>query len=227
VCWRSCVMRCADSIRCVLQISSSPGILKSSQYTSSATDACRSTLNDVWIPWKTRGSASVQCWSAWHMIATFSVRWKRSTSPLAPGWWATVRQSWIPHNLARKWKSCDSNWRPLLVVMVCGQPKQDIQTVKWARATVSAVMFGLGMTSGRRGKRSTAVRQYVHPADVGRGPTRSMWTWRKRDGGVLKSLKGVTARRETLERWPLGKPVARCDNLSLCLVTRNALRPAS
>jgi hypothetical protein len=28
---------------------------------SSATDACTSALNDVWMPRRTRGSASVQC----------------------------------------------------------------------------------------------------------------------------------------------------------------------
>jgi hypothetical protein len=79
--------------------------------------------------------------------------------------------------------------------MVCGQPKRDNQPVKRARDTVSAVMSGMGMVSGHRVKRSTAVRQYVYPADVGRGPTRSMWTCRKRTGS------GVTVWRETLERW--------------------------
>jgi hypothetical protein len=50
--------------------------------------------------------------------------------------------------------------------MVCGQPKKDIQPVKRARATVSAVMAGMGMASGHRVKRATAVRQYVYPADL-------------------------------------------------------------
>jgi hypothetical protein len=88
--------------------------------------------------------------------------------------------------------------------MVCGQPKLDIQPVKRARATVSAVMSGKGMASGHRVKRSTAVRQYVYPADVGRGPTKSMWKCRKRAGGGGGSVKcpsGVTVLRETLERW--------------------------
>jgi hypothetical protein len=78
------------------------------------------------LPRRTKGSASVQCWSAWHMMAAFSVRWKRSTSPLAAGWWAVVRESWMPQSLAREWKSWDSNCRPWSVVMVCGQPKRDI-----------------------------------------------------------------------------------------------------
>jgi hypothetical protein len=42
--------------------------------------------------------------------------------------------------------------------MVCGHPKRDIQPVKRARATVSAVMYVMGMASGQRVKRSTAVR---------------------------------------------------------------------
>jgi hypothetical protein len=82
----------------------------------------------------------------------------------------------MPQSLARKCKSCDSNWRPWSVVMVCGQPKRNIQPVKRARTTVSAVMFGMGIDSGQRVKRSTAVRQYVDLADVGSGPIRSMWT---------------------------------------------------
>jgi hypothetical protein len=60
--------------------------------------------------------------------------------------------------------------------MVYRQPKRDIHLVKRARATVSAVMFGMEMASGQCVKRSAAVRQYVDPADVGRGPIRSMWT---------------------------------------------------
>jgi hypothetical protein len=79
-------MRCAGSTESAVGVSSSPEILKGSLYTSSAIDACRSYLNAVWIPRRTRGSASVQCWSAWHMMAAFSVRWKRSMSPLAAGW---------------------------------------------------------------------------------------------------------------------------------------------
>jgi hypothetical protein len=44
---------------------------------------------------------------------------------------------------------------------------------------MSAVISGMRITSGQRVKRSTAVRQYVWPADVGRGPTRSAWAWQK------------------------------------------------
>jgi hypothetical protein len=57
---------------------------------------------------------------------------------------------------------------------VCGQPKRDIQPVKRACATVSAVMSRMGMASGHRVKRYTAVRQYVKPADIRSGPMRSM-----------------------------------------------------
>jgi hypothetical protein len=49
-------------------------------------------LNAVRIP-RTRGRASVQCWSAWHMMPAFGIRWKRSTSLLAAGWWSAVCDS--------------------------------------------------------------------------------------------------------------------------------------
>jgi hypothetical protein len=78
------------------------------------------------------------------------------------------------------------------VVIVSGQPKREIQPVRRACATVSAVMSGMGMVSGHRVKRSTAVKQYVYPAEVGRGPMRSMLTCRKRAGGGVKSPGGVT-----------------------------------
>jgi hypothetical protein len=60
------------------------------------------------------------------------------------------------------------------MVKVCEQPKRDIQPVNRARVTVSAVLSGTGMTSGMRVKRSTAVKQYLKPAVVERGPTRSV-----------------------------------------------------
>jgi hypothetical protein len=90
---RSFVMRCAGSTGSAVGVSSSPGILRGSTYTSSATDACTPALNYVWMPRGARGSASVDGWSAWHMMAAISVRCKRSTSPLDVGWWAVVEES--------------------------------------------------------------------------------------------------------------------------------------
>jgi hypothetical protein len=131
-----------------------------------------------WKRWGCRGEPGETPLSSfdptWHLIAAFSVRWKCSTSSLALGWWTVVRESWMPHSLAREWKSWYSNWRPLSVVIVCGQPKWDIQPVSRARATVSAVMPGMGTISGQRVNCSTAVRQ------VGKCPTRSMCMCRKR-----------------------------------------------
>jgi hypothetical protein len=85
MCWRSCVMNSTGSMVCVVVVRNSPGILNGSPYTISADDVCRSALNKERIPRRTRGSASVQCWSVWHMMAAFRARWKRSTSPLAAG----------------------------------------------------------------------------------------------------------------------------------------------
>ena len=72
-------------------------------------------------------------------------------------------------------KSSDSNWRPLSMEMVEGVPKRTIQPEMKARATVSAVIFGIGMASGQRVKPSMQVSRYVYPLECGRGPTRSMW----------------------------------------------------
>jgi hypothetical protein len=71
--------------------------------------------------------------------------------------------------------------------MVFGQAKREIQPERRARATVSAVMTGIRNASGQRVKRSTAVRQYLDSADHGRGPIRSMWIFRKRAVGSVKS----------------------------------------
>jgi hypothetical protein len=79
-------MRCDGSTVLVVGFSSSPGTRRGSPYTSSATDACRSSLKAVRMPSRKIGSASVHRCSAWHMIAAFSVRWKRSTRPFAAGW---------------------------------------------------------------------------------------------------------------------------------------------
>jgi hypothetical protein len=73
----------ADSTGSAVGVSSTPEILRGSAYTNSATDASRSALNDVRMPRRTRGGASLHCWSASCTMAAFSVRWKRSTSPVA------------------------------------------------------------------------------------------------------------------------------------------------
>jgi hypothetical protein len=149
------------------------------------------------MPSRTIGIASVHRWCAWHMIAVFSFLRKRSTRPLAAGWYKVVRESRMLYSLAKAWNSCDSNCLPCSVVMVCGQPKRDIQPVGRACDTVSSVISGMGMTSGQRVKRSTAVRQYVNPVEVGRGPMTSMWTCRKRAAGGVKSPNGMTVCCET------------------------------
>jgi hypothetical protein len=79
------VVRWDQSTGLAVGVSSSQGILRGSPYTSSATDAYKSSLNAVRIPRITTGNASVHCWSTWHLMAAFSVRWKRPTRPLAAG----------------------------------------------------------------------------------------------------------------------------------------------
>jgi hypothetical protein len=60
MCWRSSVMRSAGSTGLALGVSSSPGILKGSPYTSSATDVCRSSLKVVRIPRRNK-KRNVKC----------------------------------------------------------------------------------------------------------------------------------------------------------------------
>jgi hypothetical protein len=73
-CAGGAVVRCAGFAGSVAGVSSLPGMLEGLLYTSLATDACRSSVNAVWIQRRTRGSASAHCWSAWHTMAAFSVR---------------------------------------------------------------------------------------------------------------------------------------------------------
>ena len=98
------------------------------------------------------------------------------------------------------WKSCDSNCRPWSVVMFCWHPLRDIHPDSRARATVSAVMSSREMASGQRVKRSTAVRQYLKPSDVGSGPTTSMCKCWNRDVGRAKSPSGVVVCLDIFDR---------------------------
>lgn len=61
-----------------------------------------------------------------------------------------------------------------------------------ARATVSAVMSGIGMASGQRVNRSLQVSKYENPLDGGRGPTMSRWILSNRAPGVANFISGVT-----------------------------------
>jgi hypothetical protein len=59
---------CGSTVPAV-RVNSSPGMRRGSPYTSSATDACRSSLKAVRMARRMIGSASVHCELAWHMIA--------------------------------------------------------------------------------------------------------------------------------------------------------------
>ena len=85
--------------------------------------------------------------------------------------------------------------------MVDGTPNRETQPLTKVCATVSAVLSAMGKASGQRVNLSTHVSKYVHPCEVGRGPTRFMCTWLKRASGVLKVPNGVTVWRCTLAHW--------------------------
>jgi hypothetical protein len=69
-----------------------------------------------------------------------------------------------------------------------------------------------GVASGRRVKRSTAVRQYLKPSDVGSGPTMSMYTCPNRDVGKSKSPSGV---RVPGQLRPLARPACSCPGAAV------------
>ena len=67
----------------------------------------------------------------------------------------------------------------------------------------------MGMASGQRVKRSTAVRQYLKPSDVGSGPTMSMCMCWNRDVGRAKSPSGVVVCLDIFDRWQDWHPRAQ------------------
>ena len=67
--------------------------------------------------------------------------------------------------------NADSNCAPLSVVITEGIPNREIQPIRNACATVSAVLSLTGMASGHLVNRSTHVSKYRQPCDEGRGPT--------------------------------------------------------
>ena len=60
-----------------------------------------------------------------------------------------------------------------------------------ARATVSAVISGIGMASGQHVKRSMQVSRDLYPLEGERGPTRLMWMWSKRQSQGWQRLIGM------------------------------------
>jgi hypothetical protein len=57
MCWRRCDVRSAGYTGAAVGVNSSLRVLRGSQYTNSATDACRSALNAVRIPRRAKGGA--------------------------------------------------------------------------------------------------------------------------------------------------------------------------
>ena len=82
-------------------------------------------------------------------------------------------------------------------------PKRAIHPFTNASATVSAVMWGMGIASGQRVNRSIQVRRYLKPLEGGRGPTMSMCTLSKRASGVENVARGVIVCLCTLDRLAL------------------------
>ena len=97
-----------------------------------------------------------------------------------------VRVRLVPNIAVMHLNNSDWNCEPRSVVTVDGAPKVDTQRLIKARATVSAVISGIGIASGQRVNRSMHVRRYLLLLDTGRGPTMSRWMWSKRASGLAK-----------------------------------------
>jgi hypothetical protein len=72
-------------------------------------------LSAVRIPRRTKGSVCDHGLSAWHMMAAFSVWWKRPT-PLSAGWWAVIGDFRVLAGLIKHWRSLAESAAVLLLV---------------------------------------------------------------------------------------------------------------
>lgn len=95
----------------------------------------------------------------------------------------------------------DWNCGPLSVVITAGYPKIEIQLLKMALATTSAVVVDSGTATDHRLKRSTIVKMYSHPLTWSRGPTRSTWICVKRLSGAVKVDGGALVCRLIFVAW--------------------------
>lgn len=103
-----------------------------------------------------------------------------------------------------------SNCRSWSIVILRGTPNRAIHVPKTCLATVSAVMSSIGIASGHHVKRSTIVRQYLYPLELGSGPTISTWTCSNLFVGPLKSPTGVLLCRVILALWHCMHARAHC-----------------
>lgn len=159
--WRVAWKLCGDSAKVGLA-TKSPGTVSGEPYTSSAEDEPRSSLGAVLIPSRIQGSSSAQFGPMSRArSADFMCRWKRSTSPLACGWYAVVCLWVTPRSLAIIAQSFEVNWLPRSEDITFGSPKRDIQWYSRVRAQVSVDVSLMGMASGQRVKRSTMVNRWV------------------------------------------------------------------
>ena len=130
----------------------SPGRRSVLPYTSFAALHCRSVLSAVRIPRRTTGRVSIQCeGDEWALRADLSCRWKRSIIPFAIGWYRQWCGGACSRGAGEVWTTAVTQ------IGDHGTPKRAIQPEVNVRATVSAVMSGIGKASGQRVKRSMHV----------------------------------------------------------------------
>jgi hypothetical protein len=84
------------------------------------------------------------------------------------------------NSLHRVAQSAEVNWGPLSLVIAEGTPNRCIHPAKRAAAQSAAEVDCSGIASGHLVVLSMAVKIYVQPLDLGRGPTRSTCRWENR-----------------------------------------------
>ena len=180
-----------------------PGTLRAVPYTTSALEVAVSTFGALRMPKRTHVNALDHDWleRIAQRRAFFNDRWKRSTKPLACRWYAVVVLALIPNWANVFFHNSDVNWAPLSVVTVSGIPKRATQLSMNACKTVSAVVSGIGTTSGHLVVRSTMVSRYLNPRSTAKGPTRLMCTCSKRVVGTGIGLTVGLVCSATLLAW--------------------------
>ena len=81
----------------------------------------------------------------------------------------------MPSRLASSVQRAEVNTEPLSEVMFSGRPNLDIHASMSAETQEAVDASAIGTASGHLVDLSIVVKMYLHPSDVGRGPTTSTW----------------------------------------------------
>ncbi len=156
----------------------SPGSVSGSPYTNSAEERPQSSLGAARSPIITQGSWLYQSpVSNLARSASFSCLWKRSTKPLACGWYAVVSLWLIPSFWQRPLQTDEVNCTPLSEVTTAGTPNLLTQPLRKAFTQSAVVVPASGMASGHLVLLSTTVNKWVWPGGWERPHEVNVYVW--------------------------------------------------